>query len=71
MAKRTIVTARSVIDDQHIFIKCENTLEAFRTAQKLHKLGENRYYQIRLRATAPSLKSYRWISLLPTILNGA
>lgn len=63
MAKKVIVTARSVIDDQHIFIKCETTLEAFKTAQKLHNLGEQRYYQIRLRSSKPSLKSYRWVSL--------
>lgn len=63
MAKKTIVTARSVIDNNHIFITCDNTLEAFRTMQKLHQLGEHRYRQIHMRATKPSLKAYRWVSL--------
>lgn len=69
MAKKTIVTARSVMDNTHIFIKCDSVLDAFRTAQKLHSLGEHRYYQIRLRASKPSLRSYRWVSLF--MVNGA
>lgn len=64
MTLKTIVTARSVIDNNHIFIVHENTLEAFRTAQKLHQLGEHRYKQIHMRATKPSLKAYRWVNLV-------
>ena len=68
MTKKTIVTARSVMDNTHIFIKCNDPKSAFNTAHELHKLGEHRYIQIRLRSSKPSLKSYRWVSLL---LNGA
>lgn len=69
--KKCIVTARSVQDDQHIFIQCSDVMDAFRTAQKLHRLGEKRYIQVRLRATKPSLRHYRWVDILPFVVNGA
>jgi hypothetical protein len=58
MSNRNIVTARSVTDNTHIFIKCDNTLDALRTAQKLHRLGEHQYRQIRLRSTPCNKKLY-------------
>lgn len=64
MTFKKYVTARSVTDNTHIFIQCPNTLEAFRTAQRLHNLGEHQYFQIRLRSSKPSLRSYRWIDLV-------
>jgi len=71
MSQKTIVTARSVTDNCHIFIKCNDTREALRTAGKLHIIGENHYRQIRLRSSKPSLRSYRWIELVKWIGVGA
>ena len=68
MSQKTIVTARSVTDNCHIFIKCNDTREALRTAGKLHILGEHSYRQIRLRSTPCSMKQgYRWIDLVKWI----
>lgn len=63
MVKKNIVTARSLIDDSHIFVKCDTVLEAFDIARKLHniELKEHTYVQIRLRSSVPSRKQYREI----------
>lgn len=69
MSLKRYVTARSITDNIHIFIDAQTPKNAFNTAHELHKLGEHRYTQIRLRSTKPSLKSYRWINLI--LNNGA
>lgn len=58
---KTIVTARSVMDNTHIFIKCESPKDAFNTAHELHKLGEHQYRQIRLRSSMPNKKLYKLV----------
>ena len=64
MDKKRFVTARSVTDNTHILIDAQNPLGCFKVAQELHKLGEHKYTQIRLRSTKPSLKQYK---LIPSI----
>lgn len=69
MSLKRFVTMRSVTDNNHYFIECKDPKDAFNTAHELHKLGEHRYIQVRLRSSKPSLKAYRWISLV--LRNGA
>ena len=57
-SKKTIVTARSVMDKEHIFIRCSDTYTALKIAGEIHRLGEKRYYQVRLRSSIPSKKYY-------------
>jgi predicted RNA-binding protein len=68
--RRNIVTARDIVNDEQIFIKCDTVQEALNIAGKLHKieLKEHTYSQIRLRSTHPSLKQgYRWVNLVKWI----
>ena len=65
--QKTIVTARDIVNDEHVFIQCSDVKDALRTAGKLHIIGENHYVQVRLRSSKPSLKSYRWIELVKWI----
>lgn len=69
MSLKTVVTARNIITNEQIFIQCKDFNDAFNTMGKLHNitLKENTYVQIRLRSTRPSLKQYRWISLVKWI----
>ena len=67
MSQKTIVTARDIINNEHVFIQCSDFKQAWNTAGKLHILGENHYTQVRLRASKPSLRSYRWIELVKWI----
>ena len=63
MSKRNIVTARSLVDNSQIFVKCNDPIEALNIAGKLHniELKEHTYVQIRLRSSIPSRKQYREI----------
>lgn len=54
MSLRTIVTARSITDNnQQIFIQCKDVYEALNIAGKLNQieLREHTYSQVRLRST--------------------
>jgi hypothetical protein len=68
MSLRTIVTARSITDNnQQIFIQCKDVYEALNIAGKLNQieLKDHSYSQVRLRSSRPSMKQgYRWISLV-------
>jgi len=63
MSKRNIVTARSLIDNSQIFVKCDTVQEALNIAGKLHniELKEHTYTQIRLRSTPCPKTKYREI----------
>ena len=58
---KNIVTARNIVDNQQIFVKCNNVSEALEVAGKLHRieLKERTYVQIRLRGTPCSKKLYK------------
>ena len=70
MERKRYVTARIVSNNSHIIIDAENPLGCFKVAQELHKLGESKIIQVRLRSTPASKKSYKWLKL-EDILNGA
>ena len=63
MSLRNIVTARDIVNDEQIFVKCSTVQEALNIAGKLHQieLKEHTYVQIRLRSSSPSRKRYREI----------
>jgi len=63
MSLRNIVTARDIVNDEQIFVKCSTVQEALNIAGKLHQieLKEHTYVQIRLRSTPCSKKKYREI----------
>ena len=68
--KKRYVTARRLNDNSHILIDANDPIGCFKVAQELHKLGEHRYIQVRLRSTKPSLNLYKLLNL-SDILNGA
>ena len=62
--KKHIVTARSTVTNEQLFIECSNVSEALQTAGKLNRieLREHTYTQIRLRKT-PCPKIYKRIHI--------
>lgn len=67
LERKRYVTSWSIQDKCHIVIDANDPKGCFREAQKLHRLGEHRYIQVRLRSTKPSLKQYRWVNLVKWI----
>lgn len=55
MMSKSIVTARLLTDNSHIFVKCKDIHEAFAVQSKLLniELKEHTYTQIRLRSSSP------------------
>jgi hypothetical protein len=67
---KNIVTARSTITNEQIFIQCKDIHETLQTAGILHQieLKERTYSQIRLRSSRPSMnQGYRWVNLVKWI----
>jgi hypothetical protein len=67
---KNIVTARSTITNEQIYIQCKDFKDAFNTAGILNQieLKEHTYKQIRMRSSVPTVKQgYRWISLVKWI----
>lgn len=56
--KKLIVTARNILTDQHVYIKCNDSTDTFNTAHQFH-LKSHVYVQIRLRSTEPSKRIYK------------
>ena len=63
MSQKSIVTARDVINNEHVFIQCSDFKQAWNTAGSLHILGEHKYRQIRLRSTPCSKKLYKQLHI--------
>lgn len=63
MSLKRFVTMRSVTDNHQYFIECNSPKDAFNVAGEIHRLGEHRYQQIRLRSSPASKKLYKWIKL--------
>lgn len=60
---KSIVTARNVVNNEQIYVRCNNVSEALQVAGKLHQieLKSHTYSQIRLRSSFPSRKQYKEI----------
>ncbi len=58
---KTIVTARNIVNDEQIFVRCSNVSQALNVAGKIHQieLKERTYSQVRLRSSIPSKKLYK------------